>query len=88
MTAKSHHSDYYPYLGRFNESRGRRAWCARSIDITDYLQVDMGEAQNVCAVATKGSIVDNVWTASYKILLSLDGISWNTFKEDNADKVS
>lgn len=48
----------------------------------------MGEAQYVCAVATKGNIAAGVWTISYKILLSLDGITWNTFKEDNAEKVS
>ena len=89
MTARSFHgSNYYPYYGRLNGGRGRGTWCTRTTtDRTDYLQVDMGEMRSVCAIATQGGIKDSVWTTSYKINLSLDGVTWNTYKENNIEKV-
>ena len=88
MTASTHHSDYYPYYGRLNEQRGRAVWCAKTTaDRTDYLQVDMGAVQSVCAVATKGSTKHVVWITSFKVHLSTDGVIWNAYKENNEEKV-
>ena len=55
-----------------------------------YLQVDMGAVRHVCAVATQGlnSNKFDEWTTSYKLRLSSDGIIWNTYKENNAEKVT
>jgi len=41
----------------------------------------------VCAVATQGASSADEWTTSYKIHLSVNGITWNTYKEDNVEKV-
>jgi len=88
MTASTHHSDYFPYYGRLNEQRGRAVWCAKTTaDRTDYLQVDMGAVHSVCAVAIKGSPKDGVWTTSFKVHLSTDGVIWNAYKENNEEKV-
>lgn len=89
MTASSFHdSNYYPYYGRTNEGRGRRAWCTKTTtDRTDYLQVDMSAVHFVCKVATLGNEHDRVWTTSYKLQFSLDGVRWNTYTENNAEKV-
>ena len=56
MTASTYYySSHYPYYGRLNGSRGNGAWCAKTTTgKTDYLQVDMGVVQSVCAVATQG----------------------------------
>ena len=54
---------------------------------TDYLQVDMGTAHSVCAVATQGGRVFSEWTTSYKLHFSLDGATWNTYQENNTVKV-
>ena len=82
-------SDYDPYYGRLNETRGRGAWCPKtSSDRTDYLQVDMGAVHAVCAVATQGQRVASYdWTTSYKLDHSLDGGTWNAYKENNVEKV-
>ena len=90
MTASTiHNIYYYPYYGRVNGNRGLRAWCAKTItDRTDYLQVDMGAALSVCAVATQGHGKGSYWTTSYKVRLSTDGVTWNAYKVNNVDKVN
>lgn len=91
MTANSFYSgSYHPYHGRLNESRGHGVWCTKtSSDRTDYLQVDMVEVRSVCAVATQG--LQYYWfpicTASYKLHLSTDGLTWKTYNETNIEKI-
>ena len=78
---------YFPYLGRLNGIRGRGGWCPKTQhDRTEYLQVDMGAVHSVCAVATQG-IKEGAWGTSYKLHLSLNGVIWNIYKENNAEKV-
>jgi len=89
MTASTFHSSrYYPYYGRLNENRRDGAWCPKTkTDKTDYLQVDMGAVHYICAVATQGLRSGSVWTTSYKVRLSIDGVIWNAYKENNEEKV-
>ena len=91
MTAISHYSSYLPYYGRLNGVRGVGGWCpsTRAASGTEYLQIDMGALHSVCAVATQGAANNaNEWTTSYKLHFSLDGVTWDTYKENNAGKVS
>ena len=79
---------YRPFYGRLNESRGNGGWCPKTrSDRTDYLQVDLGEVRFLCGVATQGLQGKSAWTTSYKLQLSTDGITWNTYKETNIEKV-
>lgn len=91
MTASTyHHSWYYPYFGRLHESRKHGAWCPKTkSDRTDYLQVDIGKVYSVCAVATQGGrsyITERI--TSYKLQLSIDGIAWESYKENSVQKVN
>ena len=91
MTAISNYNTYLPYYGRLNGGRGAGGWCpsTRAPPGTEYLQVDMGALHSVCAVATQGAANNvNEWTTSYKLHVSLDGVTWDTYKENNAEKVS
>ena len=90
MTASTlHDSRYHPYYGRLNENRGNRAWCTKTTtDRTDYLQVDMGSVRFVCAVATQGSPYERVWTRSFKVHFSTDGVTWIAYKENDEEKVN
>ncbi|CAH3178508.1 unnamed protein product, partial [Porites evermanni] len=90
MTASSYYSTgYYPYYGRLNEARGFGGWCptTRQGPRTDYLQVDLGTVHSVCAVATQGASNIDERTTSYILRISNNGVTWNTYKEDNAEKV-
>ena len=88
ITASSYYSaNYHPYYGRLNENRGYGGWCTNTTtDRTDYLQVDMGAVYSVCAVATQG--YSSVWITSYKVHLSTVGVTWNSYKENNVEKVT
>lgn len=89
MTASSvHSSSHHPYYGRLNETRGFGLWCPETrSNRTDYLQVDMAEVRFLCAVATQEYRTSSVWTTSYKLQLSTDGVTWNTYEETNIEKV-
>jgi len=90
MTSKSfYNSKEHPYYGRLNGTRGNGAWCPKTnSDSSDYLQVDMGAAHLVCAVATQGSKANSHWTTSYNLQLSTDGSTWTSYKEKGNIKVS
>ena len=90
MTASTYYdSSHYPYYGRLNGRRGNGAWCAKTkTDKTDYLQVDMGAVHSVCAVATQGHRTGTARTTSYNVHLSKDGLTWNSYKENNVEKVT
>ena len=89
MTASTFNSSsFYPYYGRLHENRGKGGWCTKTTNYrTDYLQVDMGAVRSVCAVATQGPRRTPEWTTRYKLHLSTDGVTWNTCKETNVEKV-
>ena len=88
MTGSTYHdSRYHPSYGRLNGKRGKGGWCAKTpSDRTDYLQVDMGAVSSVCAVETQGIRV--AWVSTYKLHFSVDGVTWNNYKENNVFKVS
>ena len=73
-----------PFCGRLEETRGDGAWCPKTRDHKeDYLQVDMGEVYSVCEVATQGQRTGDFWTISYKLQFSLDGETYDFYKELN-----
>ena len=89
MVASTYYDRYYPFHGRLNWNRGEGAWCAKTKpDRTDYLQVDMGAVHLVCAVATQGQGTSSVWTISYKVHFSTDGVTWSSYKKSNYEKVT
>ena len=79
---------YLPQNGRLNHSH---AWCQkhRAISPNEYLQVDLGAVYWVRAVATQGNgkLLMDEWTIKYKLKISNDGVSWNTYQENGSDKV-
>ena len=87
MTASTIYSGgYVPSYGRLNSSRGGERWCPKiTTDRSDYLQVDMGAARSVCAVATQRR--SSEYTKTFYLQFSLDGVTWNIYKENNAQKV-
>ena len=81
------------YDNRYKASYGRlngknRGWAPKTTtDPADFLQVDLLYEYVICAVATQGANGINEWTINYKIHLSLDGITFFSYKENNIDKV-
>ena len=55
----------------------------------DFLQVDLQYEFFICAVATQGHprIFMPFWTTKYRLLFSVNGTDWLTYKENGTDKV-
>ena len=89
MTASSsYRMSELPHYGRLNETRQNGAWCPKSRNNSEYLQVDMGTVYDVCAVETQGRAAADEWVTAYILRFSLDGIIWNSYYENNVEKVS
>jgi len=46
----------------------------------------MATVRVICAVATQGK-PNGSYTTIYKLSYSVDGVSWNVYKEENVEKV-
>jgi len=87
--------DHEPWLGRLYESRGEMAWCAKTNDGNQYLQVDLGHITRVTGFATQGkytrswwAIKEPAWVTAYKISYGNFTFNWTFYKEDGLnDKV-
>ena len=69
---------------------GNGAWSPRDrTNLDDFLQVDLQYEFFICAVATQGHPLTSIGflTTKYKLLFSVNGIDWLTYKENGADKV-
>ena len=88
MTASSQYgTGYQPAYGRLNGDRGD-GWCAKQAARNDdWLQVDLGETIEVCALATQGDRNGNEWTTAFKLSYSTDGNSWTPYKDANSAEV-
>jgi len=66
------------------------AWVAKSNAVGEYLQVDLGRAMYVTAVATQGRpylTSENQRVKKYRLTYKLSGNPWMRYKEYNAFKV-
>ncbi|XP_067026513.1 uncharacterized protein [Acropora muricata] len=55
----------------------------------DFVQVDLQYEFFICAVATQGysRTLRRFWTTKYRLLFSVDGTDWLTYKENGTDKI-
>ena len=81
------------YAAKYGRLNGRGAWEPKTTtDPTDYLQIDLLYEYVICAVATQGnpptqSVGAQEWTTEYKLIFSLNGTTFFTYKENKFDKV-
>ena len=88
MTATSIVNDAYkPYKGRLNAFPCWEPKTKNNMP-NDYLQLDLGGAHFICAVATQGNTGAAEWTTKYEISLSANNDVWSTYKENGKIKVS
>ena len=67
---------------------GDGAWSpSDDVNPNDFLQVDLQYEFFICAVATQGHPYSSYWTTKYKLLFSVNGTDWLTYKENGTDKV-
>lgn len=77
------------YRGRLHREAG--CWSARSNDVHQWLQVDLGsENTKVTRVATQGRNDETQWVTKYNLQYSNDVVNFQYFREQGliADKVN
>ncbi|KAK3703200.1 hypothetical protein QZH41_004967 [Actinostola sp. cb2023] len=83
--ARLHNQPKLPY----NTYVDVAAWVAKSNAVGEYLQVDLGRAMYVTAVATQGRpylTSENQRVKKYRLTYKLSGNPWMRYKEYNAFK--
>ena len=79
----SYDAKYSPQLSRLNTiaRKGKKgAWCARSNDGNQWLQVYFGRETTVTKVTSQGRYDHNNWVMSYSLSYSVDGTHWAWYR--------
>ena len=87
LSASTYHSaNHIPQLSRLNKlSVGGKAgaWCTRTNNGNEWLQVYFGRETTVTKVATQGRYDGNQWVMSYSLSYSVDGSHWAWYRLSN-----
>ena len=81
------------HAARLARLHGRRrgnnvgAWCSKSKNRYQWLQVDFGGAAKIIRIATQGRQDANQWVKQYYVSHSLDRVHFSEYKERNNRKV-
>ena len=80
------------YAAKYGRLNGTGAWEPKTTtDPDDYLQIDLLYEYVIGAVATQGNpptqSIGQEWTTEYKLIFSLNGTTFFTYKENKFDKV-
>ena len=84
--SSSYNNNCRPWVGRLNLNSW--GWAPGRLNKPDYLQIDLLYDYVICAVATQGAVGGDQWITKYKIQLSLNGTTFNIYRENNTEKVS
>ena len=86
ITASSQYgSRYRSYYARLNSNSG--SWVPTSLNAHQWLQVDLGKKTSVTEIKTQGRYNYDQWVTSYRVSYSNDGSNFQTYQENNKDKV-
>lgn len=87
-------TNYAPWMGRLGGRVGGGAWCAKSNDNTQYLQVDLGYLAKIQGLAIQGKegvsrhpTLEAAWVKSFTLSHSVDGFSWTSHNGTEGPKV-
>ena len=64
------------------------AWAARTNDVYQYLQVNLGDWTKVSRVAIQGRTDSNQWVKSFSLSYGYDHVFFKDYKEGDSKKVS
>ena len=77
--------------GRLNFKAGsgkRGGWSSKHNDVNQWLQIDLGDPNtDVTGLATQGRNAHSQWVTKYKMQYSVDGINFQYYVEQGAEKV-
>ena len=84
LSASTYHSgNHIPQLSRLNKiALGGKAgaWCTRTNNVNEWLQVNFGRETTLSKVATQGRYDADQWVMSYILSYSVDGSHWAWYR--------
>ena len=86
ITASTQYGSHYrSYYARLNSNSG--SWIPTSLNAHQWLRVDLGKKTWVRGIKTQGRHDAGQWVTSYRVSYSNYGSSFQTYQENNKDKV-
>lgn len=82
----SYSANHIPQFSRLNKipaSGKAGAWCTRTNNGNEWLQVSFGRETTVTQVATQGRYDADQWLTSYSLSYSVDGSHWAWYRLSN-----
>ncbi|MFN5208659.1 MAG: discoidin domain-containing protein [Bacteroidota bacterium] len=73
--------NYQPKYGKVNFTGGKGSWASKLNDVHQWLQVDLGKPEIICAVAIQGRHEATEWVTLYNLLVSENLKDWTTYEE-------
>lgn len=64
------------------------AWCAKTNDINQWLQVDFAKLVKVQGIATQGRQESSQWVQSYRLSYGLHGVFFEQYEAKDGSRVS
>ena len=91
FTASSQmNANYAPKYARLNYKNADGdfgGWCPQKNDLEQWLQIDLGKVSKITAIATQGRDGEARWTIEYRIMYSLTGGYYMSYKTVNIEQV-
>lgn len=86
LSASSEYSPEQFHGAQLARFKSKRAWSARTNNVEQWLQVDLGEVGPLIGVGTKGRHDQDQWVKAYRVSVSVDGSNWQpAVSRDGAD---
>ena len=84
----SHHGPRYARLYHQEKLPARGAWSAKTNDLNQWIQADLGSLKRVSGVTTQGRNTEHSqWVTKFTVQYSEDGKTWNNVNDVTGQKV-
>lgn len=81
-----------PFIGRLvresiDQSDIKGCWCARDVNLRQYIEADLGEVKTITGIATQGYVSHDNWVVSYRLGYSDDSNALEWYRENDDERV-
>ena len=83
----SNHGTSNARLNRPRQGSTTGAWSAKTNDLNQWIQADLGSVQSVSGVVMQGRNAVPQWVTNYRVQFSVDGNSWSNIVDANGQNV-
>ena len=93
MTASTYIDETHePFYGRLvresiDQSDVRGCWCAKDVNLRQFIEADLGEVKTITGIATQGYVSHDNWVASFRFGFSDDSSPLDWYRENDDEKV-